>query len=64
VCGAQVDGNIRQTNEGKWPFEFSESEDGRQLILTVKCSHHVAADDILVDLHPAVIRMLIKVLHL
>ena len=61
ACGAQVDDNIRQTNEGKWPFTFSDSADGRQLILTVKCSHHVTAADILVDLHPMLIRMLIKV---
>ena len=57
----QVEGNIWQTNEGKWPFSFSDSADGSQLILTVKCSHHIAADEILVDLHPTVFRVLIKV---
>ena len=60
----QAADGTRQTNEGKWPFAFSESADGRQLILAVKCSHHVASDDIVVDLHPTMIRMLIKVSHL
>ena len=61
ACWSQVDSDTRQTNEGKWPFTFTESADGKQLIFTVKCTHNVESTDILVDLHPTIIRVLIKV---
>ncbi len=54
------DGAVLQCNEGKYEWLFSESKDGRSIILTIQIPKYMSTTLINIDLNPTYVRMDIK----
>lgn len=52
---------MRQCNEGKWDFRLLEVDDGAALMLEVDVGAHIDTSLIKADVHPWLVRLLIKV---
>ena len=53
-------GDIRQCNEGRYEFQFSDSEDSANTLLEVKLPRFMDTSLVNVDLHPLYVRLDIK----
>jgi len=53
-------GDIRQCNEGRYEFQFSESDDGTCILLEMKLPRFMDTSLVNVDLHPLYVRLDIK----
>jgi protein TilB len=53
-------GDIRQCNEGRYEFQFSESDDGTCILFELKLPRFMDTSLVNVDLHPLYVRLDIK----
>ena len=53
--------SVVQKNEGKWDFTLQDSDDESLLVLDVSLGMQLVTTEVLVDVHPHVVRMLAKV---
>ena len=56
----ELEGKIRQCNEGKWEFSFDESKKSGNVVLDIGVPKHLDSSLIDVDVHPNYVSVVIK----
>jgi protein TilB len=56
----ELEGKIRQCNEGKWEFSFDESNKRGNVVLDIGVPKHLDSSLIDVDVHPNYVSVVIK----